>query len=139
MKQLLGILFAVNLAIVVGFEQPTIFYMGNVMLHLLLGVLAVGMAWSFKPVRVWGAASLLTGLALAYFGALSTNRPLLWAHIALSFVGAAILVVDLWRTMPALAHGAGHGVGAGDWRSGVEACQRRGCGRSIVQSFAIRH
>ena len=100
MKLFVGALFALNLAIVVGFEAPTIFYMGNVIMHLVLGVALVAVA--FQKVRLWAAASLLTGLALAYFGALSTNRPLLWAHIALSMVGLTMVLVDLWRSTPTL-------------------------------------
>ena len=96
----ISILFAINLAIVVGFEAATIFYMGNVVMHLVLGTAAVVLAMSLKPVRLLGTLSLLSGLAVAYFGALSTNRPLLWAHIALSFVGAAVLSIDLWRAKP---------------------------------------
>lgn len=102
---LVGVLFALNLAIVVGFEAATIFYMGNVVMHLVLGVAAVAVVASFRPVstvRLLGASSLLSGLALTYFGALSTNRPLLWTHIALSFAGAALILVDLWRTQPVL-------------------------------------
>ena len=100
MVRIIGILFAINLAIVVGFEAPTIFYMGNVVMHLVLGAAFVSVA--FKRVRLWGTLSLLTGLALAYFGALSTNRPLLWAHIALSAVGTTMVLADLWRGTPAL-------------------------------------
>ena len=99
----IGVLFAINLAIVVGFEAATIFYMGNVVMHLVLGVAAVALAVQYRWSLRWlGACSLLSGLALAWFGNLSTNRPLLWAHIALSFVGAAILLRELWRTMPPL-------------------------------------
>ena len=97
---IISILFAINLAIVVGFEAPTIFYMGNVVMHLVLGAVAVAVAMSLRPVRLLGTLSLLSGLALAYFGALSTNRPLLWAHIALSFVGAAVVSIDFWRARP---------------------------------------
>ena len=109
----IGILFAINLAIVVGFEAPTIFYMGNVVMHLALGVAAVAVVAAFRPVsfvRLMGVGSLLSGLALTYFGALSSNRPLLWAHIGLSFAGAAIIVADLWRTMPTLRMALGTGL-----------------------------
>jgi len=100
----IGILFAINLAIVVGFEEPTIFYMGNVVLHLVLGVGLIGLLALYRQptlTRALGAISLLSGLALAYFGAISDYRALLYAHIGLSMAGAAIVLNDLWRSTPA--------------------------------------
>lgn len=101
-----GLLFGINLAIVVGFEAPTIFYMANVVAHLVLGAAAialVGLTGGMRtPTRVCGALSLLTGIALAWLGNTTPMSPLLYAHIALSTIGLAILLYGYWTDFPAL-------------------------------------
>ncbi|HEY3740436.1 MAG TPA: tetratricopeptide repeat protein [Bryobacteraceae bacterium] len=109
----IGILFALNLAIVVGFEAPTIFYMGNVIMHLFLGLAVVGLLLAYKQpslVRWLGVGSLASGVAIIAFGNITANRPLLWAHIALSLIGAAIVLTELWRAMPVWRMAMGTGL-----------------------------
>jgi len=110
------LLLLINTAYIAAFPSPTLFYMGNVVLHL-----ALGLALTVAVVRLWrrgraaagaeaaaragasdlGAASLAgsaavwllviaaaAGVALAVAGNTTPHRWLLWTHI-----GAAVLAV----------------------------------------------
>ena len=90
---------------------PGLFYVGNVLVHLVLGLAMMGV-WAgigvvllrrraaavapalsvALPVLTMMAAG--TGLALLFLGNLYPQRPLLWTHIAVSF--GACLCVLLW-------------------------------------------
>jgi len=96
----LAVAFFVNLAIVVGFPAASIFYMGNVLLHLFLGA---GMIWLIVKAMSgrlallgMGLLSLVSGLALAWMGNLSHNRWLFWTHIALSSIGLLMMMPGLF-------------------------------------------
>jgi tetratricopeptide (TPR) repeat protein len=72
-------------------------------LHLVLGIALIvllALARTVPRARWLGAASLLTGFALAYFGNITDNRWLLYLHIALSAAGASIVLQDVWRAFP---------------------------------------
>ena len=110
------LLLLINTAYIAAFPSPTLFYMGNVVLHL-----ALGLALTVAVVRLWrrgraaagaeaaaragasdlGAASLAgsaavwllviaaaAGVALAVAGNTTPHRWLLWTHI-----GSAVLAV----------------------------------------------
>ena len=84
----------VNAAYVAAMPAANVFYIGNVLLHLLLGT--AGTVW-----LVWGAHRnpraiplLIGGLLGAYLvfaGATSNHRGILWAHLALAAIGLALL------------------------------------------------
>jgi tetratricopeptide (TPR) repeat protein len=105
----------VNTAYVWAFASPTLFYMGNVLLHLALGLaVAIGAA-----LLLWGGASAPPGfrparrlipifafglsLALALFLTLAGNtrdhRWALYAHIATALLGLALLAPFLLRRL----------------------------------------
>ncbi|HXG33591.1 MAG TPA: multiheme c-type cytochrome, partial [Bryobacteraceae bacterium] len=96
-------LLLVNSAYLWAFASPSIFYMANVLAHILLGVaLAAATAWVLMRRPDWrrearlaavllGAAAAF-GLYLTWTGALRPNRWALWAHIALAVAGMAALV-----------------------------------------------
>ncbi len=97
------VLLLVNTAYVAAFAHPTIFYMSQVVLHLVLGVVfAVLALWLYR--REAGLLrtnllrlSLLTGLALVVLGNTFPNRWVLWSHVAISILFLAALAPWLWR------------------------------------------
>src|SRR5690349_15979913 len=111
MRKLLLILFLillVNAAYIWAFAFPTVFYMGNVLLHLVLGLAAAaGLLWllwkdpaiaqrnAFASGALGAAAA--TGFYLARFGAVTENRWAIYTHIALALAGSAAIVPFLWR------------------------------------------
>ena len=99
MKRWIAILFLAllaNTAYVAAFASPTVFYMGNVLGHVVLGV-AAAIAMLFLVRRApWAMGCLLVccglGAALAYFGNVRANAWILWAHIAAAAIGLAVLI-----------------------------------------------
>ena len=88
---LLLLVFLVNTAYIAAFADPTVFYMGNVLGHLALGVVLTVLAFWFLP--RWLAVMLLVcglvGVYLAKAGNTFDQRWVLWAHIG---VGAAFVI-----------------------------------------------
>ncbi|HZT32649.1 MAG TPA: tetratricopeptide repeat protein [Bryobacteraceae bacterium] len=84
-----------NTAYIAAFASPTIFYMGNVVLHLALGVmLAAALVLVIRRFPLAGAlflAAALAGLYLAVFGNTTPHRWALYAHIGLAALGLAAL------------------------------------------------
>src|SRR5881409_49202 len=87
------VLLLINTGYVAAFASPTVFYMGNVLLHLVLGVaVALGAAWLFvrRPElrRGFGLAGLAfavataVGIYLAVAGNVRANHGALVAHVA---------------------------------------------------------
>jgi tetratricopeptide (TPR) repeat protein len=110
------LLLIVNTAYVWAFASPTIFYMGNVLAHLVIGVI-VCIAGSALLVRdadlrrrfsIWIAAigmlaGLGFGLYLAIWGNVHDHRWALQAHIGAALAAVAALMVFAWLrrdTMP---------------------------------------
>ncbi len=89
-----------NAAYVAALPSPTIFYVGNVLLHLVLGSVVV--VWlarrqaRYLPLAIAGAL----GVYLIFAGATTDHRAILIAHIVLAVIGLAIL---LPRWLPAIA------------------------------------
>jgi tetratricopeptide (TPR) repeat protein len=139
-----GAVLLLNSAYLAAFASPTLFYYSNVALHVLLGVvlLGLGVRWLFRwraslsaPAMV--SASLLVaggaaGLALSFTGATRAWRWLLVTHIVLATAGSvAAVALGLTRVIrgrPRLrpAHGflALALLGAIGWSSAVIARQR---------------
>jgi Tfp pilus assembly protein PilF len=100
-NRLLGILFlilVINSIYLVALPSPTVFYMGNSVLHLGLGVaLTIAAVIVYRregpPVR-WMILAAILGLALVYLGNTLPNRMVLLAHIGAGIV--AVLSVFLW-------------------------------------------
>src|SRR5438445_7337744 len=97
----LGILFlilVINSIYLVALPSPTVFYMGNSVLHLGLGVaLTIAAVIVYRregpPVR-WMILAAILGLVLVYLGNTLPNRMVLLAHIGAGIV--AVLSVFLW-------------------------------------------
>lgn len=98
MSWLLGLMIA-NAAYIAALPSPAIFYVANVLLHLALGVAAI--VWLFKR-RGWSAKMMplaltaLLGVYLIFTGAVTSNRWVVAAHIALGVAGLAVLL-PRWR------------------------------------------
>ena len=93
MTWLLALLIA-NAAYIAALPSATIFYVGNVLLHLGLGITAViwlyrfhGRSVKFLPL----AFAALIGVYLIFSGAVLSNRWIVALHIALGVIGLAIL------------------------------------------------
>ena len=98
----LFIVLLVNTGYISAFAAPNLFYMANVVLHVGLGLLLLGLlavllvgAADWKR-RLWPAAILLTlstglGLFLAKKGALIEHRKVLIAHIVVGALGSLAL------------------------------------------------
>jgi tetratricopeptide (TPR) repeat protein len=104
-----------NTAYVAAFPAPTIFYEGNVLLHLVLGLIAaIGLVWIVKP-RTWVPAgfflgSLVFGLWLARFGATRPNHWALVLHIGMAVLGTLTLLPYLYRLNPLLSKAVAAGL-----------------------------
>jgi tetratricopeptide (TPR) repeat protein len=105
MKKILAFIFVLlllNTAYVAAFPSPTIFYEGNVLLHVVLGLIAaIGLVWLFKP-QTWVPAgfflgSLIFGLWLIRFGATRPNQWALVLHIGMALLGTISLLPYLYR------------------------------------------
>ena len=93
---LIGLLvLLVNSAYLAAFAQPSIFYMGNVLLHLGLGLALMVLALMWARRYPWECgAFLLAGLPalfLAVRGNTMDHRWALWSHIVLALI--AVLMV----------------------------------------------
>ena len=100
---LLLLVLLVNTGYIWAFADPTVFYVGNVVIHLFLGALVFAMfAWHWAGIEELrqgtGLAALSftaacgLGLYLAKVGNLSTERRVLMAHIVAAFIGLLLLI-----------------------------------------------
>ncbi len=99
------LLLVLNSAYLAAFADPSLFYFGNLLLHLILGLLLVAAAiplvrrargpW-LAPVVVFGVAVLL-GIYLVLKGNLTAMRPVLVAHVAAGVLGAAVFAAAYRR------------------------------------------
>ena len=93
---ILLVLLLINTAYIAAFASPTIFYMGNVVLHLALGlVLAVLLLWFIKSMPLPGSLFLIAALAgvfLAVRGNTMPHRWVLQAHIAVAALALLALL-----------------------------------------------
>src|SRR4051812_37861720 len=104
----LFVVLLVNSAYIAAFASPTIFYMSNVLGHLVLGViLAVAFAVLLArrpdlrpgvvPAAVLFLIALAAGIWLSVAGNVRAHRPVLWAHVAAAGLGGIALGIWLWR------------------------------------------
>jgi tetratricopeptide (TPR) repeat protein len=93
---ILLVLLLVNTAYIAAFASPTIFYMGNVVLHLALGVtLAIMLLWFIRRMPVPGSLFLVAALAGVYLAVRGNTTPHRWvlqAHIAVAALALLALV-----------------------------------------------
>jgi len=85
---ILLVLLLINTAYIAAFASPTIFYMGNVVLHLALGVaLAIILMWFIRRMPLAGALffiAALAGVFLAVRGNTTPHRWVLQVHIVVA-------------------------------------------------------
>ena len=99
------LLLLLNTAYIAAFAQPTIFYMGNVLMHVVLGIAAFLLLWWARP-----AISRLTfavfsvgaglGVFLVFSGATRQFHPVLVAHIFAAWIGLVLLIPYAWKSKP---------------------------------------
>lgn len=106
-----------------AFVQPSLFYVGNVLAHVVLGVaLVILVATQRHLIReLWqglgkAAAALLVlavvlGGVLCVIGATTPNMPVVAAHGAAGFLGMGLVSVHFWGRRPGFARWAGLAVG----------------------------
>ncbi len=88
------LLMLANAAYVAALPSATVFYISNVLLHIVLG--AAGVGWLLyqsrqTPRALPLALASLLGLYLIFAGATFDHRGVLWAHILLAVTGLALL------------------------------------------------
>ena len=83
----------VNTAYIGAFAEPSIFYMGNVLLHVALGALLflLGIRYLPKPLMIVAAGVFGTGAFLTWNGAVLPNQKVLWVHIAVGLIGVLLI------------------------------------------------
>ncbi|HEV2853745.1 MAG TPA: tetratricopeptide repeat protein [Thermoanaerobaculia bacterium] len=105
---ILFVVLLVNTAYLSAFASPTVFYMGNVLIHLVLGLaLAVGFGLllarrpdlrsGLLPAAALFFLALLAGVWLATAGNVLQNRPVFWAHVVTAALAVALFGAWLWR------------------------------------------
>src|SRR5690349_3550402 len=115
----LFVVLLVNTAYITAFASPTVFYMTNVLVHLVLGVvlaIAFGLLLARRPdlrpgvlpAAVLLGIALAAGLWLAVAGNVLAHRPILWVHVIAAGLGVIALGIWLWQRSAA---GAGDGSG----------------------------
>jgi len=103
------LLLILNSAYIWPLAEPSVLYMGNVALHLLLGVYLTGVALYYL-VRRFNSFTILARVAFLSFllsaipafvlmklGNLRSNRWILDAHIALALASVALAGVAFWK------------------------------------------
>src|SRR5215469_4386686 len=88
------LLLLLNAAYVAALPSATIFYVANVLLHIVLGAaVAAWMVWTRRASGKAGPLLLagLLGIYLIAVGATSYHRLELWAHVTLGVIGLALL------------------------------------------------
>ncbi len=101
----------INSSYLAAYADPTLFYFGNVVLHLLLGtVLAVSfgvfivrrvrtLSWPMLLSSAVIAASAVMGFYLMIFGATRPYRWALYLHIGLAIAGSIPLLIIIGKTV----------------------------------------
>ena len=93
----------VNTAYVSAVHPATIFYMGNVLLHLVLGLafsVAALLAFRRKPALFVLLLSSAFGVYLAIAGNTTDHHWILWSHISVALL--AVLLIGAYSPRPAL-------------------------------------
>jgi tetratricopeptide (TPR) repeat protein len=104
-----GLLLILNSAYLWAFKSASVFYIANVLVHVLLGLalLPLAVIW-WRRDRTSAAAAVpfiaagLIGIYLIVHGNLRVDRPVLIAHITVAAAAAAAFVLYAYRSSPAL-------------------------------------
>jgi Flp pilus assembly protein TadD len=105
------LILAVNGAYLFSFSQATLFYEGNVLLHLALGAaLTIVAFFALRRYPVAAGifiAAALPALFLVFKGNTLDHRGVLWVHIGLALVALAAIAFSLTEFRPAYAAAMG--------------------------------
>jgi tetratricopeptide (TPR) repeat protein len=103
----LFLVLLVNTGYVAAFASPTVFYMSNVLGHVVLGAaLAIALLYILRksglvraaPVAVgFFLVAFVLGAILTYAGNVRDNSWMLWSHIAAAALGVAALIPFVWK------------------------------------------
>ena len=104
---ILFLVLLVNTGYVAAFSSPTVFYMTNVLGHVVLGtVLAIALFFIGRRTGLLSGARIavallllafLLGAILTYAGNIRDNAWILWSHIAAAILGVAALIPFVWK------------------------------------------
>ncbi len=100
MLWILLLVTSLNAAYVAALPAASLFYVANVLLHLVLGTATVvwlARTWRRSPKFVPLAAAAAIGVYLMFVGATTEHRWALWAHILLAVAGLMIFLPARWR------------------------------------------
>ncbi|MBO6575872.1 MAG: tetratricopeptide repeat protein [Rhodothermales bacterium] len=87
-------------------DAASLFYIGNVVGHLVLGVgaavvwLFAGKGWPARLTAVGAVFTIVSGVLLAKMGNLIPNRPILWTHIGFATAASAAALWWLSSALP---------------------------------------
>src|SRR5579884_2612337 len=114
-----AVVFLLNTAYVAAFATPSIFYMGNVLLHLALGLAltvalvvavvgraprtAAGTLGGFKLTAAFLAICAAIGLWIAVAGNTRDHHPVLLTHIVVGIGGTFCALLALGRNRRSIA------------------------------------
>jgi tetratricopeptide (TPR) repeat protein len=92
-----GVVFLLNTAYIAAFATPSIFYMGNVVLHLFGGLaLTAAAVWWFRSMAAgFLSMAALMGVWIAIVGNTTDHHALLVIHIVLGVAAVAMALVAL--------------------------------------------
>ncbi len=103
----LFLILLVNTGYIAAFASPTVFYMTNVLGHVVLGaVLAIALLFNLRrstllrtaPVALgFLLAAFVLGAILTYAGNVRANSWILWSHVAAAALGVAALTPFVWK------------------------------------------
>ena len=104
---LLFLVLLVNTGYIAAFASATIFYMTNVLGHVVLGaILAIALLFVLRSSGLLRGAPVAVGLLLlafvlgailTYAGNVHANAWLLWSHVAAAALGVAALIPFVWK------------------------------------------
>ena len=100
----LFVFLLINSGYIAAYPSATLFYMGNVVAHLAVGILLmVAAAWAAKRYPTESSAFLAAGvvaLLLVAKGNTLDHRGILWLHICLGVAAAALVAFRFRRQLP---------------------------------------
>jgi Flp pilus assembly protein TadD len=100
----LFIFLLINSGYIAAYPAPSLFYMGNVVAHLAVGLLLMAAAlWAVKRYPRESGAFLAAGLAAVFLvlrGNTLDHRSVLWLHIWLGVAAAGLVALRFRRQLP---------------------------------------
>jgi len=123
------VLLVLNSAYLWPFAEPTLFYLGNLVLHMLLGLILAAaclvyllrrfksLSFAMRLGLILFLLSALPGIVLMKVGGMRPNRWLLHTHIAIAIPAAIVLATGFRALARRLSSGPYGGASQFAWRS----------------------